>query len=371
MRRNIAVIIARHSLVVGIAIGCIIGAALTGLVMGRSRAVLAKPAYAQATAPESEPAIIAAIQKVGPAVVNIDTIIQSRAAELPAPLREFFGEPFPRQGQASGVIIDAQGHVLTNNHVVQNARAVRVTLADGRTFDASVVGTDPLTDMAVVKIEGADLPVAELGSSVDVPIGGWVIAIGNPFGYENTVTVGVLSARNRQLRAPTGANLHELLQTDASINPGNSGGALVDIRGKVIGIPTAIIPYAQGIGFAISSEAARGVADELIAKGRVSHPWLGISNVPVSEHIARQLKLPDTKGVAVIGVVPDSPAARAGIQPRDVIVRMGEREIAKQDDVGEVLRESAVGQVLALTVRRAGQEVELAVTVGERPVRQP
>jgi serine protease Do len=367
MRDHLASRFGWGSLAIAAIIGCVVGALLTALAATRPAAVLARPVYARSVAPESEQAFIAAIAKVGPAVVNIDTVFQPQQPQVPEFLKPFFGEPFPRKGQASGVIIDARGYVLTNNHVVQDARSVKVTLADGRSFDATVVGSDPLTDIGVVRIHSDNLPVAELGNSADVPVGGWVLAIGNPFGYENTVTVGVLSARNRQLRAPNRVGLENLLQTDAAINPGNSGGALVDITGKVIGIPTAIIPYAQGIGFAIAAETANKVAEQLIASGHVSHPWLGIYYVSISEEVQKQLKLPDRRGILVVRVEPGGPADQAGIKPRDVILRLGTREITKQDDVSQVVRQSKIGDQLSAAIRREGRELELTVTIGERP----
>jgi serine protease Do len=349
-------------------VGCLFGVVMTALALGPGEAGLAAPAYARGVAPESQDAIISSIRKVGPAVVNINVMLRPpEQPALPPAFRQFFEEPFPRQGQASGVIIDAQGHVLTNNHVVQDARLVQVTLADGRTFKASTVGTDPLSDIAVVRIAEDKLPVAELGTSADKPIGSWVIAIGNPFGYENTATVGVLSARDRNLRASTGVTLDHLLQTDAAINPGNSGGALVDLEGKVIGIPTAIIGYAQGIGFAISAENARKAAEQLIATGRVSHPWLGIAYAPVTAQVQQEMKLASAKGVVVVQVVPGSPADQAGVKPRDVIVRVGKREVTEADTLLEAVRAVKVGEKLPLTIIRDGREMDISVTIGERP----
>jgi len=359
-------------LIAAIVVGCLVGSLCTMLVTGRLAPVLAQPVRAAArVAPESERAIVAAIAKVGPAVVNINTVFKPEEPNVPPVLRQFFEQPFPTQGQASGVIIDARGYVLTNNHVVQNATSVKVTVADGRTFNAKVVGADPLSDIGVVRIEGNNLPTAALGNSADVPIGGWLIAIGNPFGYENTATVGVLSARNRRLQAPSGVGLDQLLQTDAAINPGNSGGALVDINGLVIGIPTAIIPYAQGIGFAIPSETARKVAAQLIETGHAIHPYLGIRYTPITEDVQRYLKLPNRQGVLVLQVEQGSPAAQAGIQARDIVLRLGNRTITKQDDVAEVIRNSKVGEKLPVAVRRGGKDIELTVTIGERPAPTP
>jgi serine protease Do len=356
-------------MLVAAAVGCMVGVAVTTLMSGRNGVAIAQE-RATRVAPESERDFIRAIAKVGPAVVNINTVF--RPPNLPPLLREFFGEPFPREGQASGVIIDnKRGYVLTNNHVVENARSVKVSLADGRSFDAMVVGTDPLSDIGVVQIKGDSLPAAELGRSADVPVGGWLIAIGNPFGYENTVTVGVLSARNRRLRAPSGVGLENMLQTDAAINPGNSGGALVDITGKVVGIPTAIIPYAQGIGFAIAAETASKVAQQLIATGHVSHPWLGISYVPVTEEVQQALKLPSRKGIAVAEVQPGGPADQAGIKANDVILRLGLRDVNTADDLSAVVRQTKVGDKLTATVSRAGRAMQVTITVGERPAPPP
>jgi len=217
---------------------------------------------------ETQKAIVAAVDRVGRAVVNIDTTMQISRRQIPHPLREFFGgkpsEPLPGKGQGSGILIDPRGYVLTNAHVVRDAQTMWVTLRDGRKYRAALVGSDPVADVAVVKVAGRNLPTATLGSSRDLPIGAWVIAIGNPFGFQNTVTAGVISAKHRALPTRGRAVLREMLQTDAAINPGNSGGALVSLDGKVVGIPTAIIGGAQGMGFAIAVERARTVARRLI-----------------------------------------------------------------------------------------------------------
>ncbi len=359
MNESISVRLRWAPLVAAAVVGCVAGALLTMQLTGPASS-LAAPAYARSVAPESQKYIIEAIRKVGPAVVNINTV---------TPVAGFFGV-FPGEGQASGVIIDKRGYVLTNAHVLENATHVTVTLADGRNFDATTVGLDPTSDIAVARIRARNLPVAELGTSADKPVGSWVIAIGNPFGYENTVTVGVLSGRNRRLPAPSGAMLYDLLQTDAAINPGNSGGALVDIEGRVIGIPTAIIGYAQGIGFAISAESARQVATQLIETGRVVHPWLGVIYLSVTPELQQELKLPDRKGAVIAGVEPDSPAARAGLQLGDVVVRVGTTELPKAELLGEIIAKSGVGGKLELTVRREGKEIPITVTMGERPVTQ-
>jgi serine protease Do len=319
----------------------------------------------------SQDAIVAAVQKVGPAVVNISTVFLPPAEDpLERIIRRSLGiprEPFPRGGQGSGFVIDGEkGYILTNAHVVKGADRVAVLLADGRQFDAEVVGADPLTEVAVVRVRGEDLPEATLGSTEDVPIGSWVIAIGNPFGYENSVTVGVVSAKEREIEGPNNIVLDDLLQTDASINPGNSGGALVDLNGRVVGMPTAVIPFAQGMGFAVSIDVAEQVAERLIETGTM--PWLGVRHRPLIPEEARQAGLPEGKGSMIFGVVPRGPAARAGLQPRDLIIRIGDRAIERRGDLSKTIRSYGAGDRVEVTVIREGREVTLPVELGAAPV---
>jgi serine protease Do len=283
-------------------------------------------------------------------------------------LRELMGAPFPREGQGSGVIIDGEnGYVLTNAHVVKQATRVEVTLADGRRLEAKPVGVDPLTDVAVLQVRGDDLPDAAPGSVSNLPIGSWVIAIGNPFGYKNSVTVGVVSAKDRQLDGQDGIRLYDLLQTDASINPGNSGGALVDLNGNVVGMPTAIIPRAQGMGFAIPSDVARQVAERLITTGKM--PWIGISHRDVDPAVSRRLRLPGGKGALVVTLVHSGPAHRAGILPGDVILQVGDKPVKDARSLGIAVRAYNAGDRVRVRVWRAEREMSLAVTLGEVPVR--
>ncbi len=318
----------------------------------------------------SENAIVSAVQRVGPAVVNISTLYAPpRESQTERFLRQFMGipsQPFPRAGEGSGIIIDGgNGYVLTNAHVVKGAARVRVMLQDKRTFDAHVVGSDPLSEVAVVQIKGGSLPAAVLGSAAKVPIGSWVIAIGNPFGFQNSVTVGVLSAKARQIADPSGVELQDLLQTDASINPGNSGGALVDLSGEVIGIPTAMIPQAQGMGFAVSIDTAKDVAQKLIKTGKM--PWLGVMHHYLLPDEAKKLKVPGGQGTLVVRVVPGGPAAQAGMQAGDVILRAGGRAISSERSLGEIIRAHNAGDKLEVEVWRKGREVKLQVTLGAVP----
>jgi len=354
-------------------LGIVVGAALVWALVRRAPAPAARPGgstpmQAQASpgvSVASQDAITAAVQKVGPAVANISVLFQPQQQSQ---LQRMFGmEPFPRAGQGSGVIIDGNnGYILTNAHVVKGAHKVMVTLADGRQFEAHVVGIDPLTEVAVVKVVGDDLPrQAELGSAEKLPIGSWVIAIGNPFGLENSVTVGVLSAKERQVPNPNGIALQGLLQTDASINPGNSGGALVDLSGKLIGMPTAVIPYAQGIGFAVSIDVAKQIADRLIQTGKV--PWLGIEHKSFTAEQAKKLGVPTGKGTVVFGVYPHGPADQAGLQPGDLIVRVAGEAIPDEKALGGAIRAHNAGDRIEIAVIRKGREMTLTATLGAVP----
>ncbi len=323
---------------------------------------------------ESEDAITAAVRKVGPAVVNISTFFAPPKEDpMQRLLREQFGlprEPFPRAGQGSGIIIDKQkGYILTNAHVVKGAQRLRVLLADGREFEAKLVGLDPLTEVAVVKVNGDNLPEAILGSDAQLPIGAWVIAIGNPFGFENSVTVGVLSAKNREIEGPNQVVLQDLLQTDASINPGNSGGALVDVTGKVVGIPTAVIPYAQGIGFAVSIDVAKQVAQRLIETGKM--PWMGIQHRVLLPEEANRLKLPAGKGTMVFGVISGGPAQKAGLAVGDLILQVGKDKLDADHQLSRVIRSYNAGQTVEIIVLRKGKEMKLNITLDAVPEQLP
>ena len=358
-------------------LGVLVGAVLV-LTFGRvlPAQTPAAPAAAPRQAPAggvtagSQDAITAAVNMVGPAVVNINTFFLPPAQDpLERMLRRSLGiptEPFPRAGQGSGVVIDGErGYILTNAHVVKGAQKVTVSLADGRQFDARVVGIDPLTEVAVVKVEGNDLPEATLGSSADLPIGSWVIAIGNPFGFENSVTVGVLSARDRQISGENTILLQDLLQTDASINPGNSGGALVDLDGRVIGMPTAVIPYAQGMGFAVSIDTAKEVAERLIETGAM--PWLGIDHRSLLPQEAKQLGLPEGKGTMIFGVAPRGPADAAGLRPGDLVINIAEKPTDTSSALGKAIRSHNAGDRVDVTIIRDGKEMTVGVTLGAVP----
>lgn len=327
-------------------------------------AVVPAPPVSRAPSPgplgmtPEEAVIINVVKKVRPSVVNINTESQ---------VETIFGV-FPQQGAGSGVIVRPDGYILTNNHVVQGATTIKVTLLGGKVLSGRIVGTDPLADLAVIKVSSPEpLPAAELGRSGDLQVGQLAIAIGNPFGLGSTVTTGVISALNRNIQLPN-LIVENLIQTSAAINPGNSGGALVDSSGRVIGINTAIIPNAQGIGFAIPSDVARVEMNQLITQGRVIRPWVGIVyGGEVDPQTAQLYNLGTDHGVIVRQVEPSSPAARAGIQPGDIITAVNSDRIDSWNDFVRDVVTKRIGETVTLTVVRDGATRQVRVVLAERP----
>ena len=362
----------------------------------RTRAVLllvllvALPAHAQERAqPKVDPrallhaleeAFTTAADRVTPAVVNVSAVPRKQSAEeAPERFREFFGEEFyerffrrrPREearASGSGVLVDPRGYVLTNNHVIENAQDITVRLSDGRKFTAKLVGRDPKTDLAVLKVEApAPLPAAELGDSDHLRVGQWAIAIGNPFGLDRTVTVGIISATARNRVGV--ATYENFIQTDASINPGNSGGPLLNLDGKVIGINTAIVAAGQGIGFSIPINQAKEVMRQLIASGRVVRGWLGIAIQDVTDELAGTFGV--REGVLVAEVMKGGPAEAAGVRQGDVIVELNGAPIKEVPELQRRVAAVAPGQPVRLKVIRERKPVALSVTVTEMPAEEP
>jgi len=318
-------------------------------------------------------------QQVRPAIVQITNLQQQQQQGVPGQIGGGAAVP---AGVGSGVIYDSQGHILTNNHVIAGAQQLEVSLPDRRSFPAKLTGADPQTDLAVLQIEGDNLPVAQLGDSNQLQVGDWVVAIGNALALPGgpTVTQGVVSALNRTVQEPgdtpntSGPFLFNAIQTDAPINPGNSGGALVNLENEVIGINTLVAGQAepgvsaQGIGFAIAIATAKPIADQLVSTGRAVHPFLGVQYGPLTPAIAAQLSAGNVQNGAVIGAVqPGSPAATAGLQPRDIITAVDGQPLVAESSLAQMLSQHQPGDQVTLSVVRGGQLLQVQVTLGQAP----
>ncbi len=348
------------------------------------------PVYA-ALAPEdsgSHNFVAAAVREVAPAVVRIDTerTIERQPFDptlIDPLLRDLLGEPElgaeRERGQGSGVLIDDQGLVLTNAHVVENVNQVTVTLADGDQQDAAVIGTDQVTDLALVRLEGDNKPTpAPLGDSEELEVGDWAIALGTPYGLERTVTLGIISSLHRSINTLGFSDKRlELIQTDAAINPGNSGGPLVNDHGEVVGINTLVRSGpGAGLGFAIPINLARGVAEQLLENGEVVHPYVGVQLIPLTARIAREhnldpnalVELPELSGALVQNVLRDSPADRAGLRRGDLVVGAGEVVITEPQALLEQVDQAEIGMPLTLKIMRNGDELRLSVQPEALPV---
>ena len=322
-------------------------------------------------------------EMVSPSVVNIRTVKTIKGGgrvfrhfrspfEKDDPMRDFFDRFFGQDQQrdfkqrslGSGFIIDEKGFIVTNNHVVESADEITVLLGNQKEYDAEIIGRDPNTDLALIKIkEDGGFPVARLGDSDSLKVGEWVVAIGNPFGLENTVTAGIVSAKGRVIGS---GPYDDFIQTDASINPGNSGGPLLNLKGEVVGINTAIVASGQGIGFAIPINLAKGILDQLRARGEVTRGWLGVAIQDLSKELAEYYRLEDGKGVLVTEVFPGDPADRAGIAARDVILEVNGKPVETTRDLTGLVAGLKVGETAAVTVLRDGRRQTVEVTIAKR-----
>jgi len=322
--------------------------------------------------------------RVSPAVVNIRTVKTIKGGGRvfrqfrPGPNRKddpfrdfydkFFGEQdqreFKQRSLGSGFVIDKKGFIVTNNHVIENADKIKVKLKDGKEFDAEVVGRDPNTDLALIKIESPNsLPVIELGDSNALKVGEWVVAIGSPFGLEHTVTAGIVSAKGRVIGS---GPYDDFIQTDASINPGNSGGPLIDMAGKVVGINTAIIASGQGIGFAVPINMAKQIVEQLKESGEVSRGWLGVGIQPLNKEIAEYYGIKDEKGVFVVEAFPDDPAYKAGIRSKDIIIEINGKKVNSARDLTRKIADIPVGSTAEIKVLREGKAKRFEVVIAKR-----
>jgi serine protease Do len=350
------------------------GAALPTVAQAAPRA--ADPAFAGAL-PESYPWVRLA-EKLTPAVVNVRTAgdmrRSGRTPAIPEPFRRFFpqppqgpegGEREPRpRGVGSGFIIDAEGYIVTNHHVVDGSKSIEVQLSDGRTFQPKVVGSDAETDLALLKIEATGLPMIPLGSSSALKVAEPVMAIGNPFGFDHTVTVGIVSGTGRFIGQ---GRFDDFIQTDAAINPGNSGGPLINTKGEAVGINSAIRSSSggfQGIGFAIPVDLAKPILGQLRSTGKITRGWLGVSIQPLTQELAKSFGITGTQGALIASVSEDSPAARAGFKPGDVIVSFDGKTVEGPRTLPTIVANTAVGRAVPVVVLRDGKRQTVQVTVG-------
>ena len=355
--------------------------------MGPVDAAPAKATPGPTVAEVLQQSFVGVAQQVRPAVVHLGTIERAKARRGPsAPpgssedpffkdfFNQFFGSEGPgsprsefrRPGLGSGVIIDKRGLVLTNFHVIKGADEITIRLSDKREYRGQILGTDPKTDLAVVRFSPDHaLTVAAMGNSDDLRVGEWAVAIGNPFGLDQTVTVGVISATGR---SDVGIATYEnFIQTDASINPGNSGGPLVNLKGEVIGVNTAIVAAGQGIGFAIPINMVKRVVDQLVDKGKVVRGWLGVSLQPLSAELAQSLGLSDTNGAVVGSTMAGGPAAKAGLLQGDVIVAFNKTPVEDYRHVQRLVADSPVGKTVTLEILRKKHKMDVPITVAEVP----
>ncbi len=355
------------------AIGCLTGVVVFYLISAPRQSI---PIYRDIAEPVKSFAEI--VKAVSPSVVNIST---TRTVQSPPTLEDLFeflppfgnshGKKWKEMSMGSGVIVSNDGYLLTNYHVIEQAEDIRVTLYDRRTFKATIIGADPKTDLAVIKINAKDLPVAPWGDSDRLLVGDFVLAIGNPYGLTHTVTMGIISATGR---ADVGiADYEDFIQTDAAINPGNSGGPLVNIKGEIIGINTAIFSRTggyQGIGFAVPSNMARVIKDSLIKEGKVIRGWIGIMVQDLTAELAEKFGLKELYGVIVTDVTKQSPAYRAGLHRGDIIIEYNGKQITESAILKNLVAQSKIGSMVNLKVFRDGQIYTTSVTIAQLPSEQ-
>ncbi len=303
-----------------------------------------------------EDLIIDAVEKVKPSVVSIGSLKLSRS---------FLFQPLPVKGLGSGFIVRSDGYVVTNSHVIERAGKIEVSMVNGKVLEGRVVGLDKQTDIAIVKVEGEEYPEIKLGNSDNLRVGQIVLAIGNPFGLagEPTVTLGVISALNRSIQTNRGT-YEGLIQTDAAINPGNSGGPLINLKGEVVGINTAVIAYAQGIGFAIPINPAKKVVKDIVTYGRVIRPWLGVYTITVNKALADYYNLPVEKGCLIVEVAPSGPAEELGIRPGDIIYALDSVELKTSSDLRKEIGNRKPGDEIELTIIRGYRKMKLVARLG-------
>ncbi len=373
----------------GFSHGFALGLGMLILLLGGALGFVAKNEASTSTAPinKASAAILVdqlsdafeqVAKQVEPGVVNISTEQIVHSDGTPDPFGGMFGENSPfryfdhprdmkQKSLGSGFVVDPRGYILTNDHVVKNATKIKAKLQDGRELEGTVVGTDPQTDLAVIKVKAEDLPTLKLASSDQVKVGQWVLAFGSPFGLEQTMTAGIISAKGREING----NFDNFLQTDAAINPGNSGGPLVNLQGEVVGINTMILSESggfQGVGLAIPATMANRVYTQLISNGKVTRGWLGVVIQELTPGLAKSFNMPNTNGVLVSQVEPNGPAAKAGIRPEDIILELNGTETKNPRELSAAVADSKIGAPAKVKLMRDGKQMTLDVPIGQKPV---
>lgn len=351
-------------------IGAIVGALLVILLFPTLKHAPATPTTSekQTSVEAVTTDLSSAVDKVFPSVVYIDTKLFTEQGQT---FVDDFGIPYyrsqlvPKAGSGTGVVLDESGLILTNEHVIHGANEIMVTFPDNKSYPAEVKGADTISDIAILKVNGVNVTPAKLGDSDAIKIGEPAIAIGSPYHYEKSVTAGVISGRGREISDQSKA-LQDLIQTDAAINPGNSGGPLVNIRGEVIGINTAIIPYAQGIGFAIPINTVKNIVSQLLTNGKVVRPYIGIAMTDLNPQIAEYLHINRKNGIIITGLSTKGTAFAAGLMPRDLIIEVNGKELKSTDQFRDIIKNSKPGDKLSMKIVRNGQEGLVSVEVGSR-----
>jgi len=359
------------ALIIGLIIGSIVGGIFGTYLVFRNPAIFPwaqvdttnkqiEYVLSSNEAPAIENAIVNVVNVVSPSVVRI--VSTKEVIDF------FFLQTVPQQGLGSGVIIESDGLILTNYHVIEDADKIEVTLSSGKTYKGTVVGTDPISDIALVQIDEKNLPAAKLGDSAKLKVGQFVVAIGNPYGLDHTVTTGVISAIERNINIGN-KTMYGIIQTDAAINPGNSGGPLVNLEGEVVGINTMIYSQAQGLGFAVSADTCAKVIDNIKKTGKMEWPYIGVEITTMTEELASKVNLEYVPGIAVINVMPGSPAENAGITQGDIIVSIDGISVDTVDGFLKIVRSRNAGDSIMLEVKRKNisEVIKLELTLGVQP----
>ncbi len=360
------------ALIIGLVIGSIVGGIFGTYLVFRNPSIFPWAQVSTTTEQRTEYVLSSnEAPSIENAIVNVVNVVSQSVVRIVSTkevINFFFLQTEPQQGLGSGVIINPDGLILTNYHVIEDADKIEVTLSSGKTCKGVVIGTDPISDVALVQIDEKNLPAAKLGDSAKLKVGQYVVAIGNPYGLDHTVTTGVISALERNINIGN-KTMYGIIQTDAAINPGNSGGPLVNLEGEIVGINTMIYSQAQGLGFAVSADTCKKVIDSIKKTGKMEWPYIGIELTTMTEELADKVNLEYVPGIAVIRVMPGSPAENAGIEQGDIIVSIDGVSVDMSDEFLKIVRSHKAGDSIMLEAKRKNisEMIELKITLGVQP----